>query len=593
VIKVGALVFQNTIPADSGQGLPGTNAFWLYWNSMSLLPLTNVWVTVTGTDPAQQPITRTIGASGAFNPTKAVGEPDPQAAFSTAAKITSAVLTGDVANGYAIWADQRYNVKAQSVTATLTNANGLVAFGDPDATGPADTIDVNATPTPRSYYLAEGATVWTFDTQIALANRGQADAPVTLRFLKELSSDCTGSQVVEHSITVPQEARATVRAWDVPGMARCSFSTEVISVEGVPLSVERTMTWDGGHGAHAGTAAEALSTVWYFAEGVQSWMDTYVLIANPTAADANVTVTFLLTTGEPVVGTLVVPAAGRRTIWTGAIPGLQWKSFGMVVTSTQPVVAERSVYFGTERRWDGGTLAMGVTAPSTHWYFGEGALGSGFDEYLLLSNPSADPASVQVDYLPTNGPVVTLTYDVPAQARRTVLVTTEPLGLSMPNGLGMRVTSAVPVLAERAMYLRPDPVNWHDGHASPGSTELGTVWEVADCLVGTVGTATNAETYILLSNPATQDSTVTVTYSREGGKPAIAVDYVVKAGKRLTVYPNGEKGADNVPLLSNERFGAGIVVTNGVPIVVERSVYWDAGGLRWAAATNTLGTKLQ
>ena len=56
------------------------------------------------------------------------------------------------------------------------------------------------------------------------------------------------------------------------------------------------------------------------------------------------------------------------------MPELSYRSFGMMLTSTQPVVAERAVYFGTARRWDGGTLAMGVTAPSSDWYFGEGAL---------------------------------------------------------------------------------------------------------------------------------------------------------------------------------------------------------------------------
>lgn len=33
--------------------------------------------------------------------------------------------------------------------------------------------------------------------------------------------------------------------------------------------------------------------------------------------------------------------------------------------------------------------------------------------------------------------------------------------------------------------------------------------------------------------------------------------------------------------------------TNGVPIIVERAMYWDAAGQSWAAGTNALGTKLQ
>jgi hypothetical protein len=64
--------------------------------------------------------------------------------------------------------------------------------------------------------------------------------------------------------------------------------------------------------------------------------------------------------------------------------------------------------------------------------------------------------------------------------------------------------------------------------------------------------------------------------------------HTVPAEGRLTIWVNG-----TAPELTNERFGAGIEVVSGPPIVVERSVYWSSRGLWWAAATNTLGTKLQ
>ena len=573
-IIVGSLVFQNTIPA--GPAGPGTNAFWLYW-SPTLLPLSDVSLTVTGTNAQGQSVGGTWATTGAFDPNLALGGQ----AFPTNATITSATVTGSAANGQVDWASQRYQIAAQGVAATLTNASGLVPFPfGPDGTG--DATPVTVTPTPRHYYLAEGATVWTFDTQIAMANRGSADAPVTVTFLLE------GGGTVQTTLTVAAGARATLRAADVPGLLFKSFSTVVTSDEGVPLSVERTMTWDGGHGAHAGLAAEALSPVWYFAEGVQSWMDTYVLVANPGDVTADVTVTFFLNVGEPVVRLLTVGSRSRATVWTGSIPELTWRSFGIMLTSTQPVVSERAVYFGTAERWDGGTLAMGVTAPSSEWYFGEGVLGTIFDEYLLLSNPSATPTTVTVDYLPATGSMVTRTYPVAAQARQTILVTAEPLGIPGPNGLGMRVKSPVPIVAERAMYLINGAANWYEGHASPGSTTLGTVWEVADCVVGTFGVADSAETFLTLSNPGQTASDVRVTYSREDNKAPVVKTHTVPAEGRLTIWVNG-----TAPELTNERFGASIEVVSGPPIVVERSVYWSSRGLWWAAATNTLGTKLQ
>jgi hypothetical protein len=47
-----------------------------------------------------------------------------------------------------------------------------------------------------------------------------------------------------------------------------------------------------------------------------------------------------------------------------------------------------------------------------------------------------------------------------------------------------------------------------------------------------------------------------------------------------------------VPELANQSFGALIEVTNGVGIVVERSLYNDALGQVWAAGTNVVGTRL-
>ena len=50
--------------------------------------------------------------------------------------------------------------------------------------------------------------------------------------------------------------------------------------------------------------------------------------------------------------------------------------------------------------------------------------------------------------------------------------------------------------------------------------------------------------------------------------------------------------SDDVPELAEASFGAVVEVTNGVGIVVERSMYWNAGGVVWAAGTNIAATRL-
>ena len=49
-----------------------------------------------------------------------------------------------------------------------------------------------------------------------------------------------------------------------------------------------------------------------------------------------------------------------------------------------------------------GTLVAGATRPSTDWFLAEGATGSFFTTFVLVSNPNATPAAVTM--MPSNGP---------------------------------------------------------------------------------------------------------------------------------------------------------------------------------------------
>jgi len=64
----------------------------------------------------------------------------------------------------------------------------------------------------------------------------------------------------------------------------------------------------------------------------------------------------------------------------------------------------------------------------------------------------------------------------------------------------------------------------------------------------------------------------------------------IKANSRTNVAV-----AVDVPEAMNRRFGAVVesVGPNPVQIVVERAMYNDASGVRWAAGSNNLGTRLR
>lgn len=77
-----------------------------------------------------------------------------------------------------------------------------------------------------------------------------------------------------------------------------------------------------------------------------------------------------------------------------------------------------------------------------------------------------------------------------------------------------------------------------------------------------------------------------MTYLREAGAPIVQT-HVVPPTSRFNIDVK-----DFVPELRDSSFGARIEVTNGVPIAVERSMYWDANGIFWAGGTNALATPL-
>jgi hypothetical protein len=430
------------------------------------------------------------------------------------------------------------------------------------------------------YPLAEGATGPFFDLEILLANPNLVSAPVTVTFLTPASG---GLGVVVRNYTLAPQSRLTIRVDDIPGLENTAVSTVVKSTNFVPIMAERTMFWDQEYyGGHTEVTPGRTATKWYFAEGSQGFFDTYVLLGNGTSSPASATVTFLLESGTPVVRTYTVPANSRVNVFAGSIPELVGTSFSIVVDSNVAIIAERAMYFGTTRFWDGGHESAGVTSLATSWFHAEGATGAFFDTYILVGNPNAGPAIVTFTWLRDDGTVVTKTKTIAANARLTVNVETEDPQLANA-AVSTTVTSDVPVISERAMYWPGGFNEWGEAHNSFGVTSLGTKWGLAE---GRVGGARAFETYILLSNANPTGASVTLTFLRKSGAPVVKT-FTVPPTSRFNVHVNSM-----VPELSNEEFGAVVDVTNGQPIAVERALYWSALGIVWAGGTNAAAVRL-
>ena len=450
--------------------------------------------------------------------------------------------------------------------------------------GKAFTVNQTAqggTSSPFTRYLAEGATSSFFSTRIALLNPGTAAANVNMRFQK------TTGQVVDYTTTVKAQSRATVDPRQVIGNAE--FSTEVSSA--TQVIVDRTLTWDAsGYGSHSETGVQFPSQTWYLAEGSTNGMfDLFYLIQNPNPEVAKIQVTFLLPGGTPpVVRTYDVPANTRYTIWVDMIPGLEKADLSGVIKSDRPVMVERALYLSRNGVFFlGGHESAGVTAPDTEWFLAEGATGPYFDTYVLIANPNATEAQVSALYMLPDGSTIEKFYTVDPQSRFSIWVDQEDPALADTSvATIVRSLNSVPIITERAMWWPGNWTTWTEAHNSPGATETGTKWAIAE---GEIGGTGNAQTYILVANTGGTAGQAKVTLMFETGSPV---------SKTIDLPPYSRSSVDVRTAFKEavgKRFGAVIesLGTKPVPIVVERAMYTDAGGQSWAAGTNALATKMQ
>lgn len=139
------------------------------------------------------------------------------------------------------------------------------------------------------------------------------------------------------------------------------------------------------------------------------------------------------------------------------------------------------------------------------------------------------------------------------------------------------------------MWWPGGPGAWHEAHNSAGATTTGVRWALAE---GEVDASRNLETYILIANTSEVAARVRVTLLFEDGTSAVrefGASGEMPGRSRFNV-PVGH----HFPEAAGRRFGAIVESLGDAPaqLVVERAMYWDAGGQRWAAGTNALATRL-
>lgn len=315
----------------------------------------------------------------------------------------------------------------------------------------------------------------------------------------------------------------------------------------------------------------------YFAEGATSdFFETEIALLNATGQGTTASLTFLKGDGSTVTHDVPLSGLARATVTPKQLPGLGNAEFSTVITSTQPLIADRTM------RWDtrgyGSHAETSIAAPALQWYLAEGATIGGFNLFYLIQNPNPETAQVEVTYLlPAPQAPIVRTYPIVPNSRFNIWVNLEdPVLAAAEVSAVLRSTNDVPVIVERAMYRDSTTQVFDAGHESAGITTPATEWFLAEGATGSY-----FDLFVLIANPQTTAAQVSVDYLLPSGT-VLTKHYSVAPQSRFNIWVDF---AD--PQLASTAVSTRVRSTNDVPIIVERAMWWPGDASTWHEGHNS------
>jgi hypothetical protein len=486
--------------------------------------------------------------------TAVAGTATAQAATATAQAQQTATANAGATN---VVAATQTAAAGQSVTSTptatptltLTNTPTNTLTNTPTATGTTtNTPTITPTLTPViTYYFAEGFTGQaatngkaTFTEALNILNPSTGPAYVTITYY----FDGGGTPVVVNRIVNPaSELRESVNA-DVGN----DKAVSAVVASPTKIFVTRTITRVTSSGGRLdGTTAQPATTPtrnWYFAEGYTGiTFQEYLVVLNPGTTQANVTIQVAPQVGAAPTGataaavptprtlTLSVPAGSRSTAnIRGLFTDFRIKAVGLLVSSDQPVVAERVEYFsdGVGSGKFGSTATIGAVSPNTTWRFSFGSSGgasvdsqvkgklnpTGDQNYITLLNPtSGSSVTVTVSFVNGQGQAVgTPTQVTVAGGTRQTIVSNAALGTASSSPFSVILTATGAVVAEAAQYFNGSPnLGTNPGVLVPAQS-VGTTDAFLSDLSTQLADGTGVNRKVYLYNPGTASIQVAASY---------------------------------------------------------------------------------
>jgi hypothetical protein len=282
-----------------------------------------------------------------------------------------------------------------------------------------------------------------------------------------------------------------------------------------------------------------------------------------------VTVTFTTEDGRSASRTLQrfqSDSTGQARVPAILGPG----AYSIVVESEDPLAAERITTWPAAGIARGAHASSGVAAPATHWVFAEGTTRAGAQDFLLLANPGALDATVDVQYLCAGLAPTARRHQVSARGRTTIWVNHEGPPLDAAE-CGAQLTSDRPIVAERSLYLS-GAGGFGAGTAasgmSPGDVQPSAAYFAAGA------TQAPFDMFLTLINPVPgADLTVDVTYLLADGAEVLRSHAVPGLG-RTTVWVDYED-----PALADAPSVAVRIEGRTGFVFAERALWWSQAGV--------------
>ncbi|MHB8780431.1 MAG: S8 family peptidase [Candidatus Geothermincolia bacterium] len=533
VISVAALDSSNNLAGFSnyGQGLdisaPGVAIY-------SSVP--GGFKTYSGTSMATPVVAGTASLVKAVHPERGPGD-ITQMIMNSASDLGSP--------GY----DTQFGYGKVNVFGALEGSAGVPAGDVPPDSPPPPQVNGGA----LVWYLAEGYTGPGFDTFILIQNPNAELATFQGEFVAQ------DGRFDSHYYVLAPQTRMTLRLNDI--LPDAELATCITSTNGIGVVVERSMyfNYKGKTGGHAALGTTAPSHQWYFPEGYTGGsFDEYILVLNPQMEEAEVTLSLLFPDGSKRDHAFYVEGFARHTIHVDDLePDAELSA---IVSSDQPVIAERAMYFDSMGR-AGGSASLGATGTSAQWFFAEGYTGGSFDEYILLLNPSNQKIYASLLFQPEGGSNLSKEYVLAPYSRTTVHVDE-----ILPSAsVAIQVSASHEIVAEQALYYTYGGA-WGDGSTALGSTVASSQWCVPEGYTGA-----NFETWILIQNTDPNQVADVTVYTMQRQDSYQLRDFSVQPSGRLSIRVND--------LVVNADVATTVLSRNGVPIVVSSAMYFNYGGI--------------